>query len=423
MGPEWFALLIPALGLAGVAFWAGRRLAWWEWLLVYPLVIGLTLGMKGCSETELTRDTEYWGSYVTHLRHENFWQEEVSCRHPIYCTRVVPRTRTVTDSKGNSTTETYLETETYECGREHPYDVDDHPPIWVAFGSGKQVLNVDQASWNRHCDLYGNVTEVPTGHSSVHGTDGKAWETTWPGTLQTVDPLAEEHTYVNRVQASRNIYRYPPVAKETVRQYGLYTYPKPQGYYLPCVLPPATYAGDEQISQLSALLGKKHQIRLWVLVFRDQPRQAGLEQEALWEGGNKNELVLTVGIDKERHIRWAHVFSWTPVEAVKVETRDWLQSQKTLDLPALVTFLQPLIEQKWRRRQFAEFSYLRVEMMPAQLAWLYGLTVLFTGGYLAWALTNGQDAPQMDGKRWNAWLRRVRNGAQDLLWRGNERPL
>jgi hypothetical protein len=86
---------------------------------------------------------------------------------------------------------------------------------------------------------------------------------------------------------------------------------------------------------MNALLGRKHQIRVWVLLYRDQPRDISKRQEALWKGGNKNELVICVGLNKANEFQWAEVFSWTKREDLKVSVRDYIQAQKKLDLVAL----------------------------------------------------------------------------------------
>ena len=63
--------------------------------------------MKGIIEVSQVSSKEYWGSMVDRVEYYEAWDEEVPCRHPVYCEG------TRTNSKGEE------ETYEYECGHEH----------------------------------------------------------------------------------------------------------------------------------------------------------------------------------------------------------------------------------------------------------------------------------------------------------------
>lgn len=71
----------------------------------------------------------------------------------------------------------------------------------------------------------------------------------------------------------------------------------------------------------------KHQVRVWVLLFNNLPRETGLLQEAYWVNGNKNELVICIGLNEDK-IMWSHIFSWTESQTIKIELRNFIYPSK-----------------------------------------------------------------------------------------------
>jgi hypothetical protein len=326
----WFALIIPIVTAVIMAALFRHKIAWWEYGM--PLVVSfLLIGMcKGCSEAIQTRDTEYWGGYITSATYYEDWNERVSCRHPKY--RTERRTRTVTDSRGRSRTESY--TVQVQDGYHHPYDVDYHPERWVAETSNGDELSISSDTWRYYTEVFENRTFREL-NRDYHTNDGDAYDTVWNQKFETVQPVVTTHTYENRVQASNSVFNYKELTDKEKKGLIDYVYEGP--LQTPSVLPEGI-AGADHIDKMNALLGRKHQIRVWVLLYRDQPRDISKRQEALWKGGNKNELVICVGLNKANEVQWAEVFSWTKREDLKVSVRDYIQAQKKLDLVALTPF-------------------------------------------------------------------------------------
>jgi hypothetical protein len=362
----WFALLIPILLTIGATLITKSKVP----VIAYALPLAISLILitvcKGCSETIQTRDTEYWGSYVEKASYYEDWDERVSCRHPRY--RTETRTRTVTDSKGKSSTETY--TVQVHDGYYHSYDVDYHAPYWEAIDSQGHAINISKDTWEYYTSIFQNKTFKDM-HRDYHSDDGDAYETEWNGKFETVQPVTMTHIYENRVQASNSVFNYKELRDR--EKVGLYEYADKGVLNTPSVLP-SGIPGEEDLEKMNALLGEKKQVRVWMLVFNNQPREISKRQEAFWKGGNKNELVICVGTNNGRDIAWAEVFSWTKREDLKVSVRDYLQSQKTLDIKSFTPWLTKEIESKWERRQFKEFSYLTVEPTP----WAIGITFVLT---------------------------------------------
>lgn len=353
--------------------------------MLLPLAVGVLLigAGKALGEVVQTTDTEYWGGWVTRATYYEPWDERVSCRHPRY--RTEQRTRTVSDGKGGSRSESY--TEQVQDGYEHLYDVDYHGPRWEAENSNDERLDLSRAQFEQLAGQWGNRTFREL-QRPYHSVDGDAFDTTFPGDEAQLVPTKTTHSYENRVQASSSVFNYPEVSTADRKRYGLFPYPAFEPLRGPAVLPSGVYAGEANLQRTNALLGASRQVCVWVLVFTGQPLEAGLKQEALWKRGNKNELVICVGLSPNQWIAWAHVFSWAKDEALKVEIRNQLLAQGKLDLAALNDWLRPELQRRWKRREFREFSYLSVEPPAWMVALTYVLVLAATGGLCGWSLLN-----------------------------------
>jgi hypothetical protein len=233
-----------------------------------------------------------------------------------------------------------------------------------------QSISISKETWTYYTTIFQNNTFSDM-HRDYHSDDGDAYVTEWNNKFDTVQPVTMTHNYENRVQASNSVFNYKELRDR--EKVGLYSYPDRDVLNTPTVLPNGI-PGSENLEKMNALLGEKKQVRVWLLVFNNQPREISKRQEAFWKGGNKNELVICVGMNNSREIAWTEVFSWTKREDFKVSVRDYLQAQKTLDIKSLTPWLTKEIESKWERRQFKEFSYLTVEPTP----WAIGITFFLT---------------------------------------------
>ena len=97
----WLALFIPLV--VAVAFYIlyHKKIVWWEMLLPFIATIIIILIFKYSSVAILTKDSEYWGNYITEIRYYEPWDEYIhqTCTRSCCC-----------DSKGEN-----CSTETYDC--------------------------------------------------------------------------------------------------------------------------------------------------------------------------------------------------------------------------------------------------------------------------------------------------------------------
>jgi len=378
----WFSLLIPIIVAIVVAWRFQRSVTWWEMLIMLVTPVVAIITAKALIETCQTADTEYWGGYVTRTEYYEDWNERVSCRHPIY------EDETYTDSDGKTHTRRVFK------GYEHLYDVDYHPPYWqVQTTCG--AIGVDSGTFDRLYHKFGNKSFVELGRS-YHTDDGDLYVSDYKGEPEKIEAVTTSHTYENRIQASRSVFNFRAVDPKTT---AVFEYPGITGYYdQRCVLGstgPTTGAGEMKLAYWNAKLGGPKQVRMYVLVWQNQPMQVAADQEAHWKGGNKNELVTCIGVNDAHEVQWCYVFSWTEVEILKIEARQKIMGQKELDLGAYADWLGPAVAEKWVRKPFKDFSYLSVDPPGWAVALVFILTIVVSIGLSAWAIMNDAIDPDV----------------------------
>lgn len=383
----WFAMAVPIGTAVVLYFWFHHKTLWWEFLIPFGVSVLLITICKFSTDTLQTMDTEYWTGWMVKAEYVEDWNERVSCRHPEY----------ETDKDGNS----------HFVGYEHAYDVDYHPPYWEVHDSNGITIGVNSSTFERLCGHFGNRTFVEL-HRSYHTDDGDKYVTTWKGEEEKLVVVTTDHRYENRVQASQSLFNFQDVDPADKEAYNLFDYPDITGYSLPSILGNggATHAQAERILSLAnARLGQRKQVRMWVLIFHNQPLQAGFLQQNLWKGGNKNEFVLTIGVDREGKVDWCHPFSWSEVEDLKVDARNAVLDQKgqPLDLARVVNWMIPEVDKRFIRKSFAEFSYITIDPPGWMIILTFLLTIAVNVGLSFYIVKNEYHEGQNESRSRRSW--------------------
>lgn len=379
----WLAVILPLL-LAGVLYvgW-NHKITWWELCIQLVVPIILIACAKGCIETSQTQAMEYWGYSMSAAEYYEHWNEKVSCRHPISCSHP----EYSTDSNGKRYQSGWQHS---NDGYYHAYDVDEHEAYWQGICSSGKTLSIDQNTYNRLVGQFGNNTWVNL-HRKFHTRNGNKYVARWQGEWDRCEPVTEDHSYENRVQASSSVFKF---AEVNPKDFDLFEHPRIVGYTQRCVLGnpgPSTVQGEKKLAYLNATLGSSRQVRLYVLVFKNQPLQAGINQETYWKGGNKNEFVTCVGVNDSYEVQWSYVFSWSEIEILKAEAKQKIIDQKQLDLVAYADWLSEAIPAKWQRKNFHDFDYLTVDPPLSSVVWTFVLTLLVSIGLGLWVILNPLD--------------------------------
>jgi hypothetical protein len=335
----------------------------------------------------LIMDTEWLGGYVTEVQYYQPWDERVSCRHPIYCSR------TVCSGSGKSRS---CHSESYVCGHVHPYDVDYHPEHWECVTT-LMDYGISQYRYNELVAQFGTGKQFVDLHRNYHSIDGDMYSTKWGGQDETLEPVADSESYENRPQASHTIFHYNELDTSEIKQYKPFNYPPIVEHKQITLLGYSDPDALQKLQVLNSRLGHSKQVRVYVLVFQDQPREAGLVQERYWQGGNMNEIVVCVGIDSEKRIQWGHTFSWTESTGVKIKIRHEIEDEEFMNLSKIVDTIQDEVKFEWKRKDFHDFDYINIDPTINQIIVIFILTMLVNIGIAWWIIVNEfHDDPDFD---------------------------
>jgi hypothetical protein len=412
----WIALIVPLIG-AGILFvWFREKLTWWELLIPLGACLIFTFIFKLTVETVQTSDTEYWGDLGVRAEYYEYWSTWVdrTCSRQVAC-------GTETDSKGH--TRTKYCTEYYDCSY-----CDENPAHWeLVTRSGKSY----SISESKYRELMARWNSQPTFKDlrrriDKHwrcGEDGDMYYVTWNGDPYTSEPTSSSHRYENRVQAAHTAFDFPEITIEEKKLYNLHDYGEVKGYYQNCLLGLEKVKWVSQaerdtltrmLSYINGDLGPKKELRTWVLVFQDQPELAASMQEALWKGGNKNEMVICLGLSsKTNKLQWVKAFSWTPNRALLVNLREDLMETERFSSSKITEVLKKDLP-AFERKHFREFSYITVDP-PMWAIWVtFIVTLLVAAGCCYWAVVNEFEADKL--KPWKT-VTRWSNGWKKNHWR------
>jgi hypothetical protein len=372
----WGAIAVPILTAVVLLTWFRHKTVWWEFLVPLLVSIVCIALFKYTTEKVQTSDTEFWGGWATHAEYFERWNERVPCSHTKYCSE------TCRDSDGK----TYSCSK--PCGKQHAYDVDDHPARWVLYDSNGESQSIGSGAFEGFAGKWHSRTFVDL-HRNYHTVDGDKYVATWDKDEATFVAVTTQHTYENRVQAATSIFNFPEVDPKLWK---LYEYPGIGTYDQVAILGasgPQTKEADALLRRWNAKLGRSKQVKMFILQFGpDSTLETGLAQENYWKGGNKNEFILALGADRSGKVTWAHVISWTEQDRLKIDVREYALHQDTLDLVDLVNYMGPEIQKNFERKAFADFSYLTVEPPGWAIALSYILTLLVNLGLSFWIVNN-----------------------------------
>lgn len=370
---EWFVVLVPIIGISITYYFYHHKIAWFEILL--PIIPALIIipSVKFSTETMLTTDYERWGAYVVSSRYYEKWDEYIH------------RTCSVSDGKGKTTY--------YDCSY-----VETHYPYWEVTDSMGRTYIVSEETYLYIREKFGNsVFHDMNRH--YYRIDGDMYESEYHHNKHNMVYWFTVHTYENRVQAARSVYKYPKIVDHSK----LYDWPElNDNMNDPAILgsAPGSDVADKLLQQYNAIHGVDKQVRVWILLFKNQPRSVAFDQESYWNGGNKNEVTICIGVDNDFKVDWCHCFCWSPDgntsnDVMKINIRDYVERSKSLKSPDklidIVKYSCDQINKLFQRKDFSEFSYLTVDMPMSALIACYVITFLFTVGVCWFVVANDVD--------------------------------
>lgn len=288
--------------------------------VVVPLIFigGLALCMKGCNML----DVEYKGYYITGIRYVSPWEEVLTL--PDGTKRVV-----------------------------------EHGIEYYKINNLGEVIGIDGSEFEGLRYFWGSPKPIMT---------IKGIEYLWPGTKETMVTYTTEGYYKNMV----------PLVKTPYKD-GLFHYPKiSRGGIQHSILGGNPSAIDfKALDYINGRYGADYQFRTYLLIFdgTKYDKSIAQKQASYWQGGNKNEFNVCIGIDPcDSTVSWVHCFSWTPDSTIIRDTEKWITGRYKFRIPEYADFLESELKSgRWVRREFSNFG----ESVPIDLGKLFWPVILF----------------------------------------------
>lgn len=423
-GILWFAILIPFI-LAGVLLGIPslrRRTVWWEIAIPVVATVLTVFICQWVAVRSATNDKEYWGHMSYTVTHEEPFTYDGECSRTYSC-------NCTTDSKGNTSCSTC--TDYYRCDRfssRNCYITDDRGQTYrISYGKYKEL----DKRWSHNQYKVNTIITKERADGRLYTTVGDKLKrpahgdrhtVQWDRIPQTSEPIVREHTYENRLQTQSH---WGEVSEKDKLSFDVFDYPSvPGGWRLQSLLTngPAFRKADQHLQFLNGQLNTKQggykKVRLWVLVYNNQPQESAELQRAYWKGGNKNELVIMLGTNEDRKITWTDIMAQTDdagSEALKINIRDAIllemaegKNGYTGDLDdtnmlKFVSWLGDEVKAKYTKPDFKQYDYIQVAPSMFAVILTYIIVIVVNLGAGAFVVYN----PWQEGR---SYSRRRRGG-------------
>lgn len=310
-------------------------------LFTLMLIAFLSFSMKSCNST----DTEYLSYYYTKLRHTDKWNEYI---HQT-CTR---RVKTGETQDG----EPIYKEEEYDCSY-----VDEHPERWIAYDNDNSEIYLNEDEWMRIKNKWKVPSIFVDMHRDYYTLDGDAQDYVWDKKKETIETYSQTHQYHNYIANSQSQFKFRDISRDEAKELGLYDYPKIENNEQNPIIGYIKFIKNSDIKELqylNAIYGKSKQFRTFVLIYADKSPSIVEDQRCYWQGGNKNEFIICIGIDsKTNELKWVNGFTWMDDETMLLRCRDEMSQKKQFLIKDYSQWIQKNIK-LWKRKEFKDFEYI-----------------------------------------------------------------
>ena len=365
---EILIFLIPIVTAGILAFKFREKTALWEYAVVLVPSLLLFFALKYSFVYISSLDKEYLSDLVNKITYYEDWDETVMVTH----------TRTVSCGNGKTRTETYVVPE-----RRY------HPKRYVYETVTGETNDVSEDEYKLICYKLNMPAVFKDMHRSYRSKDGDAYVTSWNRTRENSYPVTWTHLYQNKVKASSySIFKYGNMSEEEIKENKLFDYPEIKNNDQNPILGfNATDTDIDAVRYLNGYRGPKNQIHVFILCFNNPSLEVAEMQKAYWQGGNKNEFVVCLGV-KNNTVIWCNPFSWSDEPMLEVKTRDYFIKHPDINFKDYAEWLDTQIDKNWHRKEFNDFNYLSIEL---SIGWYIAILIIilcYNVSISYWVITN-----------------------------------
>lgn len=375
---EILIFLIPIVTAGILAFKFREKTALWEYAVVLVPSLLLFFALKYSFVYISSLDKEYLSDLVNKITYYEDWDETVMVTH----------TRTVSCGNGKTRTETYVVPE-----RRY------HPKRYVYETVTGETNDVSEDEYKLICYKLNMPAVFKDMHRSYRSKDGDAYVTSWNRTRENSYPVTWIHLYQNKVKASSySIFKYGNMSEEEIKENKLFDYPEIKNNDQNPILGfNATDTDIDAVRYLNGYRGPKNQIHVFILCFNNPSLEVAEMQKVYWQGGNKNEFVVCLGV-KNNTVIWCNPFSWSDEPMLEVKTRDYFIKHPNINFKDYAEWLDKQIDKNWYRKEFNDFNYLSIELSIGWYIAILLIILCYNVGISYWVITNEFTLDKPSGK-------------------------
>jgi hypothetical protein len=367
---EILIYIIPFVTALFLLIMFNKKMVWWEYaVLIIPSLLFVLITQKIMISIN-SNDTEYLGSYIERLTYYEPWDEMV----------LETRTRTVSDGKGGTRTETYTVWERHYHQEKYTYLINGE----------KWEHNITKKEYETIKKRMGSNRIFRDMRRDYHRIDGDAYDIFWDKTVEHLYDVTRARSYKNKIKAtqSNTIFKYTEISKEQAKEYGLYEYPKIELLSQNPIIGRNVSDKDKQrIKYINAVYGKPKEFRIYILFYEGKDIDISEMQKAYWQNGNKNEFIVCIGTQKDSVV-WCNPFSWCDEPNLEVLTKSYFINNPILNIDEYGKWLQTQIPTKWKRKEFSDYEYVRVGLTRTQYISLIIIMILLNIGISIFLVLN-----------------------------------
>lgn len=368
----WFLLVIPLIAIAVSAFYFYHKVVWWELLLLLAIPTLFIFLFKTITVSSLNSATEYRGYYIVEARYYESWETWVS------------KTCSYTTCSGSGKTRTCT-THYYDCSY-----CDKNPAYYTVVDNYGREYGIEKEDYLYLIKIWKATPKFVELNRNIKyrgscGKDGDMYSIRWNNQWNTSLNIVTTHSYVNRVLSAKSAFNYQEVTEGDKKKYGLYEYPQIYGLHRQDALLGADtmyngsylHAAKKKFEFFNGYYGVRKHVKVFVLLYYNKPLSAAKKQEAYWVGGNDNEVVVCIGVDKStRKLQWVKTFSWAINKRVIVDCREDIMNDIYFNPYRVYDAIEKSVVNNFKPRNLdKDFDYLEADL-PTWTLWFCGIATL-----------------------------------------------
>ncbi len=380
----WYALLIPILAV--IVGWVlfKKEIVWWELFIPTIASIVFILISYYSMKSYTLSDVEYNGYIVTEARYYEPYETWVK--------KTCSRTYTTGSGKNRTTHTVYYDCSYCDYNSERYTMIDTKGnEIGISLSKYKSLMKQWRGKpkfveLNRYIDYHGGC-----------GKDGDMYFFSWDKQVHTSETTTYEKSFTNILKSNHSAFNYPDITEEEAKKAGLYEYPTIENYnYQTSVIGLENtkvknkWGFTKTLDHINGAYGRQFKVKVFTLFFKGKDINTAFLQEAYWDGGNQNEIVVCIGVDKNGKFEWVKPFSWCDDKRVLIDIREDLMSAKNPNAKVFHQTYYNAIRTHWKFKSFKDFNYLSFEPTSGQLIFVYLLTLIISVATVWWCVTNDE---------------------------------